>query len=254
MRLTLSNLAAPGIAHGFFTREGGVSDGIYASLNCGWGSGDDLERVAENRARAATTLGVAPERLVTCHQVHGADIVAVEQAWRRGEQPKADGMATRAKGVALGILAADCVPVLFADEAAGVIAAAHAGWRGALSGVVEAAVRAMVGLGAKPRNVRAGIGPAIAQGSYEVGPEFPAPFLAQDRANAAFFSPPDAAGKYRFDLPAYVAARLARLDLDAIERCTGDTASEPERFFSYRRSRLRGEADYGRLLSAIALL
>ncbi len=254
MRLTLPNLAVPGVAHGFFTREGGVSDGMFASLNCGWGSSDDPGRVAENRARAAAALGVAPERLVTCDQVHGTTVVAVEQVWRRGEQPKADGMATRARGVALGILAADCVPVLLADEASGVIGAAHAGWRGALGGVVEAVVRAMIGLGATPRNIRAGIGPAIAPQSYEVGAEFPAPFLAQDAANAAFFSAPDAAGKFRFDLPSYVAARLARLDLMSVERCPGDTAAEPERFFSYRRARRLGEADYGRLLSAIAFL
>jgi len=254
MKLELPNLAAPGIAHGFFTRAGGVSEGLFASLNCGWGSGDDPDRVAENRARASAALGITPDRLVTCNQIHGANIVAVEQVWRRGEQPKADGMATRQRGVALGVLAADCVPVLFADEAAGVIGAAHAGWRGALTGVAEAAVGTMIGLGARRENIRAGIGPAIAQKSYEVGPEFPAPFLAQDTANAAFFSAGDADRKFRFDLPSYVAARLRRLDLRSIERCPGDTAAESERFFSYRRSRLRGEVDYGRLLSAIALL
>ena len=249
--IKLDALDMPGIAHGFFTRAGGVSTGLYASLNCGAGSGDDPDRVAENRARVAASLGVSS--VVTCHQVHGVEVVEVASVLESSDLPRGDALVTRRRGIALGILTADCVPVLFEEHEAGVVGAAHAGWRGAVSGVLEATFRAMTELGARPQHIRAGIGPAIAQSSYEVGPEFPAPFLAQDRANEAFFVTL-AAGKFRFDLPGYVRARLDRLGLGAIETTGGDTAAEPERFFSYRRSRLRGEADYGRLLSAIALL
>ena len=163
-------------------------------------------------------------------------------------------MVTRSRGLALGILTADCVPVLFADAEAGIVGAAHAGWRGAIGGVLEATVAAMIGLGAKAASIHVGIGPAIAQASYEVGPEFPAPFLAQDASNASFFRAAPASDRYHFDLPAYVKDRLKRLNLGAVGHTGGDTAAEPERFFSYRRSRLLGESDYGRLLSAIALL
>jgi polyphenol oxidase len=251
--IVLDALNLPGVAHGFFTRDGGVSAGLYASLNCGWGSGDDPDSVTENRARAAAALGVARDSLLTNHQVHGVDIVTVERAWARGDRPKADGMVTKQRGVALGILTADCVPVLFADSEAGIVGAAHAGWRGALGGVLDATVRAMTALGAKPARIRAGFGPAIAQASYEVGPEFPAPFLAQNPAHDKFFvTLPN--GKFRFDLPAYVRARLDALGLGSVETSGGDTAADSARFFSYRRSRLAGETDYGRLLSAIALL
>jgi polyphenol oxidase len=251
--IALDALKAPGIAHGFFTREGGVSGGIYASLNCGSGSGDDPAAVAENRARAASMLGVARDALATNHQVHGCDIVTVTGDLRRHPRARADGLVTTERGIALGILTADCVPVLFADTEAGVVGAAHAGWRGAVSGVLEATVRAMTVLGAERARIRAGFGPAIAQASYEVGPEFPAPFLAQDPGNERFFVA-SANAKYHFDLPAYVRTRLERLGLAAVATTGGDTAAEPERFFSYRRSRLAGEPDYGRLLSAIALL
>jgi YfiH family protein len=254
MKLTLAELTAPGIRHGFFTREGGVSTGLFASLNCGWGSGDAPDHVSENRARAMTALGLSGDSLVTCNQVHGTEVVVVERLWTRAEIPRADAMVTRMSGVALGILAADCTPVLFADPVARVIGAAHAGWRGALNGVLEATVAAMRDLGAVPDRVRAGVGPSIAQASYEVGPEFPAPFLARDVANAAYFVPAAAADKFRFDLSRYVTARLGRLGLAAVAHTGGDTAAEPELFFSYRRSRLRGEPHYGRLLSAIALV
>lgn len=251
--IALDTLKAPGVAHGFFTREGGVSGGIYASLNCGSGSGDDPAAVAANRARAAEALGVAHDALATNHQVHGSDVITVTGAWRVNPRPRADGMVTKERGVALGILTADCVPVLFADAAAGVIGAAHAGWRGAVTGVLEATVTAMTALGAERARIRTGFGPAIAQASYEVGPEFPAPFLTLDPANQRFFvTQPN--GKYRFDLPGYVRARLVALNLAAVETTGGDTAAEPARFFSYRRSRLQREPDYGRLLSAIALL
>ena len=252
--ITLDALTAENVRHGFFTRAGGVSEGIFASLNCGWGSSDELRHVVENRARVAKTLGIATSSLVTCNQVHGSCVVTVERAWERSDQPRADAMVTRARGLALGILTADCVPVLFADAAAGIIGAAHAGWRGAIGGVLEATIEAMTGLGAKRPLIHAGIGPAIAQASYEVGPEFPAPFLAQDSANAVFFRSMSDSGRYHFDLPAYVGDRLRRLGIASVGHTGGDTAAEPERFFSYRRSRLQGEPDYGRLLSAIALL
>jgi polyphenol oxidase len=251
--IALDALTAPGIAHGFFTRDGGVSRGIYASLNCGAGSGDDSDCVAENRARVAAALRVARDALAINHQVHGTDIVTVDAAWRPGDRPRADGMVTKRRGVALGILTADCVPVLFVDADAGIVGAAHAGWRGALGGVLDATVRAMTALGADPSRIRAGFGPSIAQESYEVGAEFPAPFLAQDAGNDRFFVT-QPGGKFRFDLPNYVRARLQGLGLAAVAGTGGDTAADPARFFSYRRSRVAGEPDYGRLLSAIALL
>jgi YfiH family protein len=244
----------PSIRHAFFTRAGGVSDGIYASLNCGFGSGDDPAKVGRNRAIAAARLGLAADRLVSCHQVHGTATVTVERPWRREANPRADGMVTASPGIALGVLAADCAPVLFADPAAGVIGAAHGGWRGALAGVMEATVTAMAVLGARPERVRAGIGPCIAQQSYEVGAEFEARFAAADRDSAGFFRPAARTGHFLFDLPGYIARRLERLGLAAIERAPNDTAAEEALFFSYRRACRRGEADYGRGLAAIALV
>jgi purine-nucleoside/S-methyl-5'-thioadenosine phosphorylase / adenosine deaminase len=251
--ITSDALDTDGIRHAFFTRKGGVSEGLFASLNCGFGSGDAEASVIENRRRAAAALDLAAEQLVTCHQVHSPQVVVVERPWRREDRPRADAMVTRVSGVALGILSADCAPVLFADPAARIVGAAHAGWRGAVGGVLEATVAAMTKLGATPQGISATVGPCIAQASYEVGPEFPAPFLADDAANAAFFVPAPRAGHFLFDLPGYVARRLARLGLARVARTGGDTAAEPERFFSYRRSCLRREPDYGRGLSAIAL-
>ncbi len=251
--ITLDALTEDGIAHGFFTREGGVSEGIFASLNCGFGSDDDPAKVAINRERAARALTLGPERLVTCHQIHGAEVVHVTQPWRHEDRPRADGMVTTQPGVALGILTADCAPVLFADPDARVIGAAHAGWRGALDGVLEAVVAAMTRLGAQRTRIVAGIGPCIAQASYEVGPEFPEPFLASDGKAAAFFRPAARPGHFLFDLPGFVQERLDRLRLGRVAFTGGDTAAEAPRFFSYRRSRLKGEPDYGRELSAIAL-
>src|SRR5947209_8339716 len=173
-------MAASGVRHAFFTRKGGVSGGIYAALNCGFGSRDEPEKVAQNRAIAAAELGLAPDRLVSCHQVHGTATVTVEQPWPREQNPRADGMVTAVPGIALGVLAADCAPVLFADPVARIVGAAHGGWRGALAGVMEATVSAMVGLGARVESIRAGIGPCIAQPSYEVGPEFHAGFADAD--------------------------------------------------------------------------
>jgi polyphenol oxidase len=251
--ITLGALAGSGIRHGFFTREGGVSGGIFASLNCGYGSADESGNVSENRGRAMDALGVARDRLVTCYQFHSAEVVVVEAVWTLEDRPRADAMVTRRPGIALGILTADCAPVLFADAEAGVIGAAHAGWRGALTGVLDATVQAMVELGAAPQRISAGVGPCIGRASYEVGPEFPTRFLAESPDNAGFFAAAPRAGHFHFDLAGYVAMKLQRLGLARLERSGGDTAAEAERFFSYRRSCLRQEPDYGRELSAIAL-
>lgn len=239
--------------HAFFTREGGVSDGIFASLNCGFGSGDDKDKVARNRDIAMERLGLGGAALVTCHQIHSATVITVERGWEPGSAPKADGMVTNRPGIALGVLAADCAPILFADSEAGVVGAAHGGWRGTLSGVGEATVAAMVALGARPARIRAGIGPCIAQASYEVGAEFPERFAVEDPESGRFFARGAREGKFLFDLPGYIAHRLARLGLAAVAHTGGDTAAEPERFFSYRRACLVGERDYGRGLAAIAL-
>jgi YfiH family protein len=253
--ITLSALDGhPAIRHAFFTRQGGVSQGLFASLNCGFGSRDDPKKVEQNRAIAAAQLALSPDRLVTCHQVHGSAIVTVERPWRHAANPRADGMVTAVPGIALGVLAADCAPVLFADPAARIIGAAHGGWRGALAGVMEATVAAMVARGAVPARIRAGIGPCIAQPSYEVGAEFAATFAATDQDSGSFFTPAPRAGHFLFDLGGYIAHRLARLGLARIERAAHDTAAEEALFFSYRRSCLRGEPDYGRGLAAIALV
>jgi YfiH family protein len=257
--ITLGSMnALDGVRHAFFTRAGGASGGIYASNNCGFGSSDDPTCVAENRRRCAAHLDLPFEALLTVHQVHGSDVVTVDRPWTRGQAPKADAMVTDRPGIALGILAADCAPVLFADPEAGVIGACHAGWRGALAGVADATVQAMVRLGARAERIDAAIGPCIAQRSYEVGPEFPRPFLAQDESNADFFAPPCAAaaarpGHLMFDLAGYLSRRLGRLGLHSVAAVPCDTCREEERFFSYRRATLRGEKDYGRNLSAIAL-
>ncbi len=250
--LRLAALDGGGARHAFFTRRGGVSEGLFASLNCGFGSGDDPDRVARNRAAAADRLGLPAARLITCNQVHSAAVVTVTEPWPVGAAPRADGMVTAAPGIALGILAADCAPVLFADPAAGVIGAAHGGWRGTLAGVMEATVAGMVALGARAERIRAGIGPCIARRSYEVGPEFPGHFAA-DPASAGYFEPAPRPGHFLFDLPGYIERRLAGLGLAAIERLGCDTVTDAERFFSYRRARLRGERDYGRGLAAILL-
>lgn len=243
----------PGIRHGFFTRKGGVSDGLFASLNCGFGSSDEPDKVAENRRRAAASLGVDGDRLVTCYQVHGAEVVAVETPWRREAAPRADGMVTARRGIALGVLAADCAPVLLADPVARIVGACHAGWRGAAGGVIDATIREMLRLGAEKTRLRAAVGPCIGKSSYEVGPEFPAPFLAEDPANADLFTPAKRAGHFLFDLAGYALGRLRRLGVAEAVAAGGDTAAEEARYFSYRRAFLRGERDYGRLVSAIVL-
>ncbi|WP_188261158.1 peptidoglycan editing factor PgeF [Azospirillum tabaci] len=241
------------IRHAFFTRTGGVSTGLYASLNVGFGSGDAPAAVAENRARAAARMDVPPERLVTCYQVHSPTCVAVTEPWTPDQAPHADAMATDRPGIALGILTADCAPVLFADEKARVIGAAHAGWKGAKGGVLEATIERMEELGAKRNRIVAAIGPCIAQRSYEVGPEFPAPFLAEDPRNRDYFAPARRPDHFLFDLAGYITRRLGDTGVEIIQRCPNDTVVEEDRFFSYRRSCLRGEKDYGRGLSAIVL-
>jgi polyphenol oxidase len=252
--ITLSALDGHGgIRHAFFTRQGGVSEGVYAALNCGFGSRDDPAKVEQNRAIAAAQFGLPVERLVTCHQIHDTATVTVERPWRRDANPRADAMVTAVPGIALGVLAADCAPVLFADPVARIVGAAHGGWRGALAGVMEATVATMAVLGARPERIRAGIGPCIAQPSYEVGPEFEAAYAAADQGSGRFFAPAPREGHFLFDLGGYIADRLARLGLAAIERAPHDTAAEATLFFSYRRACLRGESDYGRGLAAIAL-
>lgn len=240
------------VRHGFFTREGGVSQGIYASLNCGPGSKDDPRAVAENRERCMAQLDLPATALVTVYQVHSPEVVVVEEPWR-GEVPRADAMVTNRPGLALGILTADCAPVLLADGRAGVIGAAHAGWRGAVAGVLDTTVARMVQMGAHAEDIVAAVGPCIGQRSYEVGPEFPAPFLAEDPRNGDFFAPSWRSGHHLFDLPGYVSRRLSKLGIAAVTRVPADTCRDESRFFSYRRATLRGEPDYGRQLSAIVL-
>lgn len=243
----------PGLAHGFFTRAGGVSEGLFASLNVGFGSGDDAGRVGENRARAARALGFDADRLSTAYQVHSAHVAVIDAPVAPSEAPRADGFVTAAPGVVLGVLTADCAPVLFADPEARVIGTAHAGWRGALGGVLEAAVRAMEGLGARRARIVAAVGPCIGRTSYEVGPEFPAPFMEDDAEARRFFAAAARRGHFMFDLEGYVAHRLDRIGLAAIGVSGTDTCADAGRFFSYRRTTLAGERDYGRGLSAIVL-
>jgi hypothetical protein len=245
--------AEAGLRHGFFGRRGGISQGIYAALNCGFGSADRREHVAENRARVAGWLGQGAAPINTLYQVHGTEVAVLRAAWPDGRGPKADAQVTRTSGIVLAVLSADCAPVLFADAEAGVVGAAHAGWRGALAGVTDTTVQAMLGLGAKRGRVRAAVGPCIGQASYEVGPEFEAAFLAAEVGNARFFAPGGRAGRRRFDLAGYLVARLERLGLAAVECLARDTCGEADAFFSYRRARHLGEPDYGRMAAAIVL-
>ena len=250
--LTHDLLALPGISHGFFTREGGVSTGLYASLNCGVGSGDERGLVMENRARVTEALGVAADRLATPYQVHGTDAVIVETAWEPGQGPRADAVVTNRPGVAVGVGTADCGPILLADTTARVVGAAHAGWRGALAGVAEAAVEAMVVLGARRERIVAVLGPSISQANYEVGPELVGQFTDADPANARFFVPSERPRHALFDLPGYTIARLKAAGVTAANMGLCTYADET-RFYSYRRTTHRGEADYGRLISAIVI-
>lgn len=245
--------ALPGIRHGFFTRRGGVSAGLYASLNCGVGSGDALALVLNNRARVASALGVRRERLVSPYQVHGPVVAVATEPWEPGKGPEADGIVTKERGLAIGVGTADCAPILFADPEGGVVGAAHAGWGGAFKGVLEATLDAMIDQGARKARIVAAIGPTIAQASYEVGPEFVQRFLSVDLNNARYFRPSVKAEHAMFDLPGYVAGRLDRLGLRSVTALGLDTYADEERFFSFRRTTHRGEKDYGRMISAIAL-
>jgi hypothetical protein len=243
----------PGIRHAFFTRAGGVSDGVYASLNGGVGSNDATSNVSENRTRMAAHLGVEPERLLTAYQIHSPDVVVAQTPWRYSERPRADAIVTRVPGLAIGVSTADCGPVLLADPQAGVIGAAHAGWRGALTGVVEAAIAAMEQLGARRAQIVAAAGPMIRQPNYEVGPDLIERFLAADPDNARFFTPAGRAGHALFDLAGFVVERLRRAEIAQVEDLGHCTYADPAQFYSYRRATHRAEPDYGRHVNAIAL-
>ncbi|WP_397543602.1 peptidoglycan editing factor PgeF [Roseovarius salis] len=251
--MTLEIITAECLApmrHGFFTRRGGASSGIFAGLNCGLGSSDQAEIVGINRARAAESLGVAPENLVTVHQVHSACVAVIEGP--PDDRPEADAMVTDRPGLALSVLTADCQPVLLADNEAGVIGAAHAGWRGTLDGVLEATLDAMEDLGASRESIRAAIGPTISQAAYEVGPEFLDDFLAEDPENHRFFINGEG-DRYLFDLPGFGLYRLRAAGIGAAEWTRHCTYGDESRFYSYRRATKAGQADYGRLISAIRL-
>lgn len=240
------------VRHGFFTREGGVSTGIYAGLNAGLGSSDEPERVRENRARIASWLGRPDGAISTPHQVHSDCAVVIDRPLGETERPKADALVTATPGVLVGVLTADCGPVLFADPENGVVAAAHSGWKGAVSGIIENTVEAMISAGARRENIHAVLGPTIGPDNYEVGPEFEARFRASDSGNARFFRPSQRDGHFLFDLPAYILSRLAAAGIGASH--TGHcTYADEALFYSYRRTTHRGEPDYGRQLSAIVL-
>jgi hypothetical protein len=243
-----ANLAG---AHGFLGRRGGVSTGELSGLNVGYGSSDDREAIGENRARAIAAVLPGAE-LATVHQIHSADVVRVERPWAQDERPHADGMVTDRPGLLLGILTADCAPVLLADAEAGVVGAAHAGWRGALAGVTDSVIDAMEGLGARRDRIAAAVGPCIARDSYEVDEAFRAKFLHADLANQRFFAVGPAA-KPHFDLEGYVVERLNSAGVASVEALALDTYTDADRFFSYRRATHRGEADYGRQISMIAV-
>ena len=252
--MTLEILTSPvldDIRHGFFTRKGGASSGVFAGLNCGLGSSDQSDMVAINRARVADAMGVDLSHLVTAHQIHSADVATVTGS-HGDTPPHVDGLVTATPGLALAILTADCQPVLFADRAAGVIGAAHAGWKGAQDGVLEATIDAMEALGAKRDQIAAAIGPTISQRAYEVGPEFLERFLDDDPGNARFFAGGNG-DHAMFDLPAYGLFRLRQSGIGEAEWTRHCTYSDPERFFSYRRATHKREADYGRLISVIRL-
>jgi YfiH family protein len=250
--LTSPLLAGLGVHHAFFTRQGGVSKAPYDSLNVGRGSGDDPASVAENRRRAAASFGLETHALSTCYQTHSAAPVIADQAW--GDwRPQGDAVVTRVPGVLCGALAADCAPVLLVDPTARVAAAAHAGWRGAIGGILERTIEAMERLGARRANLAVAVGPTIGPKSYEVGLEFLARFEADHPANARFFAPGETAEKRLFDLPGFVLSRLAAAGVVNAEWIGRDTVAEEALFFSNRRTVRRGASDYGRLLSAITL-
>ncbi|MBV8850146.1 MAG: peptidoglycan editing factor PgeF [Methylobacteriaceae bacterium] len=250
--ITAASLAHPGTRHAFFTRDGGVSGGVYASLNGGTGSRDDPENVRENRNGMAAALGVSSERFLVPFQVHSADAIVVRAPWQ-GERPRCDGIVTNTPGLALGVTGADCGMLLFSDAKARVIGAAHAGWKGALNGVLEATLLQMEKLSARRADIAVALGPMIGGKSYEVGPEFVARFIGADPDYTRFFTQSDRAGHAYFDLPAFIAMRAEEANVGRFEDLALDTYADESRFFSYRRMTHRGEVDYGRLISAIVI-
>jgi hypothetical protein len=246
-------LQRDGIRHAFFTRHGGVSGGLYASLNGGLGSHDDPALVAANRARMASVLKVAPDRLMTAFQIHSAEVAVVDAPWQAAARPRADAIVTARPGLAVGVTTADCGPILFADTEAKVVGAAHAGWRGALGGIIEATLAAMERLGANRARICAVLGPTISRANYEVGSDLMARFRAEDPGAERFFAPAARAAHAQFDLPAYIVARLRRAGVGTVGDLGLCTYADADRFYSYRRSTHRGEPDYGRHISAIVL-
>jgi YfiH family protein len=254
MKLEADALKMDGLRHGFFTRRGGVSEGLYASLNIGLGSDDARHMVLENRRRVADHLGVETVRLVSPYQIHSADVIAVDGPFTDDANREADALVTATPGLALGVATADCGPVLFADPKAGVVGAAHSGWKGAVSGILENTVAAMETLGAERENITAALGPTISQSAYEVGPEFRDRFLQEHPGNDRYFRPSEKPGHFMFDLPAFITQKLAALGLKAVADMAICTYADEDRFFSYRRTTHRKEPDYGRQISAIALV
>jgi YfiH family protein len=250
MLLTADSLRVP---HGFFTREGGVSQGPYASLNCSLSSGDSRDAVRENRARGCRAVGAEPVQLVGLLQVHGAEVISVTETWLPGAGPRADAMVTDRPGIALGIITADCAPILFADDRAGVVGAAHAGWRGAVGGVIEATINAMVRAGAHPSSISAVVGPCIGQASYEVGNDLRDVVLVRDPAHDAFFAVGRREARWQFDLSGYCAARLSAAGVSSVQRLDADTAADETRFFSHRRRTLGAGGPIGHQISIITL-
>lgn len=241
------------LRHGFFTRMGGVSSGLYNSLNCGMRNDDKPANVAKNRARVAETFGLSPENLLIAKQVHGIKVATAAKPWDGQNPPEADAIVTDKKGLAIGVLTADCVPVLFADRKKKIVGAAHAGWRGALAGVIEETLAAMIELGAKPENIEAAIGPCIGPKSYEVKDDFRDAFLAQDKGNGVFFRPSPRAGHLLFDLPGYCTHRLKLAGVAAVHNTHQDTLTGEATFFSNRRAFLKSEKGFGLQVSVIAI-
>lgn len=251
--IVAETLAAENLRHGFFTRAGGHSTGIYESLNAGLGTGDDTETVLKNRAEVAAHLRIAPHMLVSPYQHHSADVAIAADPWDAASRPKADAVVTKVPGLAVAVTTADCTPVLFCDAVAGVVGAAHSGWKGALAGVLEETVNAMEALGAKKGRIQAAIGPTISQSAYEVGPEFFDRFLEVHNGYERFFRPSERDGHHQFDLPGFVGARLKDCGVARVEDLQICTYSDEARYFSYRRATHRGEVDYGCQIAAITI-
>lgn len=241
------------LSHGFFTRSGGASGGLYGSLNCAWSSQDNPDHVKLNREKVAETIGVGADQVITLKQVHSNKVVTVTKAWTREQAPSADALVTDQKGIGIAVLTADCAPVLFAAKKSRIVGAAHAGWKGALSGVMEETINAMVTLGARKDEISAAIGPCIGPQSYEVSEGFEIPFLEQDAGNSQFFLAADKAGHLIFDLPGYIVHRLKVAGIADVHDTKQDTLTNENAYFSYRRSCIRKEPDYGRQMSVIAI-